>query len=131
MKMLRVLLVAAVMSLLAACMSAPPKEAAPPAPKGVSGSWTVTVESPMGTRDSEAIFTQAGEQLSGKMISPRGEAPFTGTLKGDAIAFDLTINAQGQELKLDYAGTVTGDNMAGTVQFGNFGEGKWTAKRKQ
>lgn len=130
MKMLRVLAVAAVMSLVAACMSAPSKEAAAPAPKGVAGSWILTVESPMGTRDSEAIFNQTGEQLSGKMISPRGEAPFTGSLKGDAIAFDLTINAQGQELKLDYAGTVTGDTMAGTVQFGTFGDGKWTAKRK-
>ena len=45
------------------------------------------------------------------LVSPRGEAPFTGTLKGDDIAFALTINAQGQTLQLDYSGKVTGDTM--------------------
>jgi hypothetical protein len=132
MKSLRVFAAAAVLSCLAACTSMSTKEAAPPPPAGpnVAGTWVLTVESPMGTRDSDAIFTQAGEELSGKMVSPRGEAPFTGTLKGDAIAFALTINAQGQTLQLDYSGKVTGDTMGGTVQFGSFGEGKWTGKRK-
>jgi hypothetical protein len=132
MKSLRVFAAAAVLSFMAACTSAPTKTSAPPPPAGpsVAGTWVLTVESPMGTRDSDAIFNQTGEALSGKMVSPRGEAPFTGTLKGDAIAFSLTINAQGQELKLDYAGQVTGDTMAGTVQFGSFGEGKWSGKRK-
>jgi aerobic carbon-monoxide dehydrogenase large subunit len=136
MKSLRVFAAAAVLSCLAACVSAPTKEAAPtptpavPAGPNVAGTWVLTVESPMGTRDSDAIFTQTGQALSGKMVSPRGEAPFTGTLKGDDIAFALTINAQGQTLQLDYAGKVTGDTMGGTVQFGSFGEGKWSGKRK-
>ena len=132
MKSLRMIAAAVVLAGLAACSSTPSAPKAPPAPAGpnVAGTWVLTVESPMGTRDSDAIFNQTGEQLDGKMVSPRGEAPFTGTLKGDAIAFNLTINAQGQELRLDYAGTVTGDTMAGTVQFGSFGEGKWSGKRK-
>ena len=132
MKSLRVIAAAVVLSCLAACTSAPSAEKTPPPPAGpnVAGTWVLTVESPMGTRDSDAIFDQQGEQLSGKMVSPRGEAPFTGTLKGDAIAFGLSINAQGQTLQLDYSGKVTGDTMSGTVQFGTFGEGKWTGKRK-
>jgi hypothetical protein len=65
------------------------------------------------------------------MVSPRGEVPLTGTLKGNAIAFGLNVNVQGQDLQIDYSGTVTGDTMSGTVVFGSFGDGKWTGKKKQ
>lgn len=133
---LRLLCIAAVASIAAACsmtpasqQSAPPP---PPAAKGtdVTGTWELLVESPMGTRPSDAVFTQTGEALGGKMVSPRGETPLTGTLKGDAIAFGINVNVQGQSLQIDYTGTVTGDTMSGTVVFGSFGDGKWTGKRK-
>ena len=134
---LRLLCLAAVASIAAACSMTPAQqESAPPAPpaaKGtdVTGTWELMVESPMGTRPSDAVFTQTGEALGGKMVSPRGETPLTGTLKGDAIAFGINVNVQGQNLQIDYTGTVTGDTMSGTVVFGSFGDGKWTGKRKQ
>jgi hypothetical protein len=134
---LRLLCVAVVASIAAACSTAPSQQAAPPPPppaaKGmdVSGTWELNVESPMGSRASDAIFTQTGEALGGKMVSPRGETPLTGTLKGDAIAFGINVNVQGQNLQIDYTGTVTGDTMSGTVVFGSFGDGKWTGKKKQ
>ena len=132
---LRLLCLAAVASIAAACSMTPSQQSAPPAPpaaKGtdVTGTWELMVESPMGTRPSDAVFTQSGETLGGKMVSPRGETPLTGTLKGDAIAFGINVNVQGQSLQIDYTGTVTGDTMSGTVVFGSFGDGKWTGKRK-
>ena len=133
---LRLLCLAAVASIAAACSMTPAQQEsaspAPPAAKGtdVTGTWELMVESPMGTRPSDAVFTQTGEALGGKMVSPRGETPLTGTLKGDAIAFGINVNVQGQNLQIDYTGTVTGDTMSGTVVFGSFGDGKWTGKRK-
>jgi D-glucosaminate-6-phosphate ammonia-lyase len=131
---LRLLCVAVVASIAAACSTAPTQSSAPPpAAKGadVSGTWELNVESPMGSRASDAVFTQTGETLGGKMISPRGEVPLTGTLKGETITFGINVNVQGQDLQIDYTGTVTGDTMSGTVVFGSFGDGKWTGKRKQ
>ena len=133
---LRLLCLAAVASIAAACSMTPAQQESaptpPPAAKGtdVTGTWELMVESPMGTRPSDAVFTQSGETLGGKMVSPRGETPLTGTLKGDAIAFGINVNVQGQSLQIDYTGTVTGDTMSGTVVFGSFGDGKWTGKRK-
>jgi hypothetical protein len=133
---LRLLCVAAVATIAAACSMTPSQQQSapppPPAAKGtdVTGTWELMVESPMGTRPSDAVFTQNGETLGGKMVSPRGETPLTGTLKGDAIAFGINVNVQGQSLQIDYTGTVTGDTMSGTVVFGSFGDGKWTGKRK-
>ena len=132
MSILRVVFVAAVASIAAACSTTPsPKTAPPPPPAAakitdVSGTWELNVESPMGSRASDAIFTQTGETLGGKMVSPRGEVPLTGTIKGNAIAFGLKVNVQGQDLQIDYTGTVTGDTMSGTVVFGSFGDGKFT-----
>lgn len=133
---LRLLCVAVVASIAAACSTTPPQQTAPPPPAAaqganVTGTWELNVESPMGSRASDAIFTQTGETLGGKMVSPRGETPLTGTLKGDAIAFGINVNVQGQSLQIDYTGTVTGDTMSGTVVFGSFGDGKWTGKKKQ
>jgi hypothetical protein len=136
MSILRVVFVAAVASIAAACSTTPSPKTAPPPPAAakvtdVSGTWELNVESPMGSRASDAIFTQTGETLGGKMVSSRGEVPLTGTVSGDAVKFGINVNVQGQNLQIDYSGTVTGDTMSGTVVFGSFGDGKWTGKKKQ
>lgn len=131
MRILRVLAVTSALA-LGAC-GATPRPAGPIHPAAlanVSGAWTMTVESPMGTRDTNAQFSQTGEQLGGKMVSPRGELPINGTVKGDDVAFGMNVNMQGQSLQIDYSGKVVGDAMQGTVKFGDYGNGKWTAKRK-
>ena len=134
---LRLLCIAVVASIAAACSTMSTQQSAPPPPPAaakvtdVTGTWELNVESPMGSRASDAIFSQTGETLGGKMVSPRGEVPLTGAMKGDAINFSITVNAQGQTLQIDYTGTVTGDTMSGTVVFGSFGDGKWTGKKKQ
>lgn len=136
MSILRLVFVAAVASVAAACSTTPTQQAAPPPPPAaakvmdVSGTWELNVESPMGSRASDAIFTQTGETLGGKMVSPRGETPLTGTVSGETVKFGINVNVQGQNLQIDYTGTVTGDTMSGTVVFGSFGDGKFTGKRK-
>jgi hypothetical protein len=133
---LRLLCVAAVATIAAACTTTTTTKSAPPPPPpaakvtDVTGTWELNVESPMGSRASDAIFTQSGETLAGKMVSPRGEVPLKGSMAGDAIKFGINVNVQGQDLQIDYSGTVTGDTMSGTVVFGSFGDGKWTGKKK-
>jgi hypothetical protein len=56
--------------------------------------------------------------------------PITGTVKGNAIAFMMKVNAQGMDMQIDYAGTVEGDSMKGTAKFGEFGDGTFTGKKQ-
>jgi len=117
------------LALLAACSTAPSEPEAPKA-SGVAGAWQLTVESPMGTRENEAVFVQSGEQLTGVIKGQRGETPLTGTITGEDIKFGINVTIQGQNLNIDYSGKVAGDTMGGTVVFGEFGDGKWSGKRK-
>jgi len=72
---------------------------------------------------------QAGwETLTGTYKGRFGEAPLKGTVKGNEIKFTLTISPQGQDLQLDYTGTVDGDTMKGKVKFGDLGEGNFSGK---
>jgi aerobic carbon-monoxide dehydrogenase large subunit len=130
MSMKSLIALAASLLVLTGCVtnvsSTPPP---PPAGPNVTGNWALMVETPMGPNNVTATFQQANNTLSGKIANDRGETQLTGTIEKTAINFSITIDAQGTTLKIEYSGEVTGDTMAGTVKFGDFGEGKWTGKK--
>jgi hypothetical protein len=117
-------LVAALAGLLAQAASQAPKV-------DVTGSWESTIESPQGNATSAATYKQEGEKLTGTHDGQMGELPLSGTVKGNDIAFTITIDAEGQKFILTYTGKVDGDTIKGTVDFGGMGTVTWTAKRKK
>jgi len=96
----------------------------------VSGEWTLAVETPNGTGTPSVTFKQDGEDLSGVYKGRFGESQLKGTVKGNEIKFSFTISPQGQDLVVEYSGTVDGDSMKGKAKFGEFGEGNFTGKKK-
>jgi hypothetical protein len=98
----------------------------------VTGKWVFAVESAAGTGTPTVTFKQDGEKLSGHYSSQTlGEADFTGTVKGTAITFSFSVDAQGTALDVVYTGTIDGANaMKGKVVLGVLGEGTWTGKRQ-
>jgi hypothetical protein len=95
----------------------------------VSGAWDFTVETSQGSGSPKFQFVQDGEKLSGTYKGTFGESKVTGTVKGNAIKFSFPISAQGTELDAVYSGTVEKDRMKGTVTFGEYATGTWTAVR--
>ena len=93
----------------------------------VAGDWTFTISSDQGTNDAEVSIMPDGETLKGTLASPQGELPFEGTVSSSDITLTAEIDAQGQLLVIDFNGTVDGSNMEGTVNFGDFASGDWTA----
>lgn len=96
----------------------------------VAGEWDMTVESPAGTGTPHFSLKQDGGSVSGTYKGALGEAPVTGTVKGNAITIKFSVEAQGMEMDVIYTGTVEGASMSGTVTLGDFGEGKFTGKKK-
>jgi hypothetical protein len=112
-----------------------PGSPAPAAPTGdktdISGAWAFQVETPAGSGTPTFTFKQEGEKLTGQYKGQFGEAPLTGSVKGNKIDFSIKVQAQGQEGTIKYTGTVEKDGtMKGTVDLGEIGSGTWTAKRQ-
>jgi hypothetical protein len=97
----------------------------------VTGSWESTVESPQGTLSSVATYKQEGESLTGTHVGQMGEVPLKGTVKGNQIAYTITIDMQGQQFTITYSGKIEGDAITGTADFGGMATGKWTVKRRK
>ncbi|HZF40616.1 MAG TPA: hypothetical protein VE715_17475, partial [Blastocatellia bacterium] len=96
----------------------------------VTGNWKLTIETPNGTGGPSLVLKQEGEKLTGTYKGRFGEAPLEGTVKDKEIKFTVKVNAQGQEIQVDYAGTVDGATMKGKVKFGDMGEGSFTGKKE-
>jgi len=57
-------------------------------------------------------FKTAGDKLTGTMSGRQGDLEITdGKVKGDEVSFDVTMNMQGNTMKMTYKGKVAGDEI--------------------
>ena len=115
---------------LAAVVALLPLAATAADPQDVTGTWTMNVETAMGSGTPTFTLTQEGQDITGTYEGYFGTAPVTGSLDGDAVTLSIEVSAQGQDMTVDYVGTVDGDTMTGKVLFGSFGEGTFEGTRK-
>lgn len=100
----------------------------------ISGKWTTVINTPIGEMSYTFDFKVEGEKLTGKAVMSMGgdssESALTeGSVKGDAISFVETLKVQGQELRSEYKGTISGDEIRGSRQVGSYGAEEFVAKR--
>jgi hypothetical protein len=96
----------------------------------VSGTWNLEVITDQGNGTPSFTFAQDGETLTGQYKGLFGEAPATGTIKGDAITFSIKVDVEGQRMTIIYSGTVSGDSMKGTIKFGEMGDARFTGTKQ-
>ena len=94
----------------------------------VSGTWEAKVEVGGQSGTPTFVLKQAGEDLTGTYSGALGEAPITGTVKGNDVAFDFEISGY----KIHYAGKLAADGktMEGTVDYGGMASGTFTATKQ-
>jgi hypothetical protein len=95
----------------------------------VTGTWNFEVETSQGTGNPTFTFKQEGEKLTGQYKGAFGEAPLTGTVRGNAIEFSFKVTGQ-IEATITYKGTMDKSSGKGTVTIPEIGSGTWTAKRQ-
>jgi hypothetical protein len=96
----------------------------------VTGEWLFNVTTDQGGGTPTITFKQDGEKLTGKYVGQLGNADLTGTVKGSAIKFTFTIDAQGQQAPVNYEGTVEKNTMKGKLDIGGMVSGTFTATKK-
>ena len=99
-------------------------------PQNVTGTWTMEVQTAMGSGSPTFTLTQEGGTITGTYEGYFGEVPVAGTIEGNEVTLSIEVSAQGQDMKIDYVGTVDGDTMSGRVAFGELGEGTFEGTRK-
>jgi hypothetical protein len=100
------------------------------APAAVAGVWALTVETSAGVGTPTVTIEQNGSALTGTYTGRFGDQPLTGTVRGDAIRFTVTITGPMGSAEVTYAGTVDGDRMEGAMQMGPGMDGRFTARRQ-
>ena len=84
----------------------------------ISGKWTAQVPGRDGqTRETTFNFKVDGEKLTGTTTGMNGDVPIAdGSIKGDAVTFNVVANFNGTDVKIVYKGTVAGDEIKFTRQ---------------
>ena len=100
----------------------------------ISGKWTTVITTGIGEMNYTFDFKVEGEKLTGKAVMSMGsnssESAITeGSVKGNEISFVETLKVQGQELRCDYKGKISGDEIRGSRQVGSYGTEEFVAKR--
>ena len=108
--------------------SAPQGQIESPAVERIDGDWKFVLSTPMGPQSFNGKLSTDGDQLSGVFIMNMDEAPFTGTVNGNHLKWDLKVTKP-MSLTLKYEATVEGDRLTGKCKMGIFGSAKLVGER--
>ena len=96
----------------------------------VDGTYNVEMVTQRGTRPGKLTLKADGGSLSGTYSTERGEQLFSGgTVSGEEVAWSISMSGPMGEIKMDFKGTVKGDEISGQVQFGSMGSGTFKGTR--
>lgn len=95
----------------------------------VTGTWNVSMKSPIGEQKAILKLDDAGGSLSGTLGDGADSTPLTDTaIQGDTVSFSAKI-VKPMPITLGFSGTVSGGTISGNVKFGGFGAGPFTATK--
>ncbi len=92
----------------------------------VSGKWSLTVETDAGSGTPIFVLKQEGEKITGTYTGQLGEAPLTGTIKGEVIHIEFAIEGG----KIIYDGKATSTEMEGKVNLAEMARGTFKGKKE-
>jgi opacity protein-like surface antigen len=108
--------------ILALCMAA---FAADP-----TGTWKATFDTPIGTQNYTYDFKVSGDKLTGTAKSDNGTSELKdGKFTGDTLSFVENLKFQDMEIRIEYTGKISGDEIKFTRKVGDFGSEELVAKR--
>lgn len=119
---------------LVAVLSSPPKAepstTAPPS-TDITGQWEVNIEFAASASTHRLHVRQQGNVLDGAHQGDFVTRDLSGTINGDTVVLRSTYSEEhGDALEFSFSGRVTGDEMAGTLDMGEYLKARWTARRR-
>jgi L-seryl-tRNA(Ser) seleniumtransferase len=121
---------------LFALLSNPPKQEAaeparPPA-ADLSGRWDVRVDYAAGSSNHALHLRQQANRIEGTHQGDFVSRDLTGTVDGDAVQMTSSYTERhGDSLMFNFTGKVSGAEISGTLDMGEYLTAKWTARRHE
>jgi hypothetical protein len=103
----------------------------PVAQVDLTGDWEVRLTTPGGPMEFHMYLDHEGSKLSGRLTSPSGEFPLTGSTEGNQIKIAWTYPDGAELLEITFAGKMVGHAIRGTANVGRLGEGAMSAERDE
>ena len=93
------------------------------------GTWTLTLETPMGERRSTLTLVTAGGVLTGTQEAEGNTTDIAeGSVNGNEVSWKVSVTNP-MPLTLTFNGSVDGDAISGTADTGMFGSFPFEGKR--
>jgi opacity protein-like surface antigen len=97
-----------------------------------TGKWSATFDTMIGQQKYTYDFKLVGDKLTGKATSQNGEAEIQdGKVTGDVITFVENINFQGNDIRIEYTGKISGDEIKFTRKVAEYATEELVAKREK
>lgn len=101
----------------------------------ISGAWKATAQGPNGNMERTFVFKVDGNKVTGETTSSMmGKSTINdGKIDGDTVTFTINGNFGGNDVKLNYKGKVSGNEIHFTSEMAGGGGGQaieWTAKKQ-
>ena len=95
----------------------------------VDGKWEIVINSPLGAQKAQLDLATDGGALTGSQQAAQGSGPLeNGKVDGNAVSWSAKISSP-MPMTLDFAGTVDGDKLSGSVKAGSFGSFPFSGTR--
>jgi len=98
-------------------------------PAKVQGDWAVTINYPRGTGEQKFSLQQSGNDVTGNHIGEIYKATFKGTIHANQLELHSGMAVGGNTIMWTFKGKVEGNEVAGTVNMGEYGDATWKAIR--
>jgi hypothetical protein len=96
----------------------------------IAGKWTASFDTQIGVQNYTYNFKVDGATVTGTAESQFGKAEIAeGAIKGDEISFVENMNFEGNAVRVEYKGKISGDEIKFTRKVGDFATEELVAKR--
>jgi len=106
----------------------PPKALRPPA-VDVAGRWELRISFVNGSVVHQCLLETQNNAITGNHVGRIAKGDLAGTIDGDSISFRSVLPYESARLVYEFTGRVDVREMYGDVTIGEYGSGKWSAKR--
>jgi hypothetical protein len=96
----------------------------------ITGKWTAEFDTQIGAQKYTYEFKVDSGKLTGTAAGPQGSVAITeGKVSGDDVAFVENMTYQGMDIRIEYSGKISGDELKLTRKVGEFATEELVAKR--